>query len=781
MVIRLPWICAAALAAHAAVAAAADEGTNLTIQNESLAVRFDAGSGRFSLMAEPSHLVFIEDGRVSSDAGSSRVTPAEDKTFGKGQEIVISHADGNSEEILVFPNLPFVLFRFAVHNGSGEAVVKRSVKAWSGRVTLSHPIEELRTFGTAGLRPVDKNPGSYQWLAVVEPRDRNGVVAGWVTDDRGSGVVFSKPEDGMPRLDAQIDFGRLRVGAGKTAGLETFAAGYFDDARLGLERWADTVAAIYQVKLPPQPAGYCTWYSRPFGQASDEKHLAELAAFAATNLAPFGFSLVQIDDHWQAGVSTNGPHRNFTMPAPKGPYPSGMTAAADGVKTLGLRPGIWFMPFAGTYYDPYFKDHQDWFVKRDDGTPYETKWGGTCLDMTEAGARRHVRSEVGRIAHDWGFEYFKIDGLWTGTATRLMYPNEGYADDGMGDAVLHNPDKTQIEAFRDGLKLVREAAGKDVFITGCNAPQNMRSYGAAFGLLDAMRVGPDNGADWDRLLRGPTFGSRHYFLNGRVWYNDPDPVYVRDSMPVDHARLICTWVAISGQLNLSSEWLPGLPADRLDILKRSMPAHGLRPRPVDLFDEPIPRIWLLTDDRRSPRRDVIGLFNWSPTEQTVDESFERIGLTPGGDYIGFDYWENKLAGPFNGRLKMTLPAESCCSLTVRPVADRPQLLGTSRHITQGIIDVEAESWDGAARVLSGRSRVVGGDPYELRIVAMAPDKEWTAKTIKVSAADGAANVGATLTQEGNLVRGRIESPASREVEWSVAFEAADRPRTATGQ
>jgi len=45
-------------------------------------------------------------------------------------------------------------------------------------------------------------------------------------------------------------------------------------------------------------------------------------------------------------------------------------------------------------------------------------------------------------------------------------------------------------------------------------------FGGAFGLVDAMRIGPNNGASWKDALTGPTFGTRNYFLHGRVWYND---------------------------------------------------------------------------------------------------------------------------------------------------------------------------------------------------------------------------------------------------------------------
>ena len=45
-------------------------------------------------------------------------------------------------------------------------------------------------------------------------------------------------------------------------------------------------------------------------------------------------------------------------------------------------------------------------------------------------------------------------------------------------------------------------------------------------------------------------------------------------MPLAHAQLICSWAAISGQLTVFSEWLPGLPEDRVDLLRRRRPPDG---------------------------------------------------------------------------------------------------------------------------------------------------------------------------------------------------------------
>jgi hypothetical protein len=459
------------------------------VRTAQLAVQYDPATGHIAVTAHGQVRPFFHNARLNASKGKARVVTLTDRTFGKGQAIEVPYRDGSRDQVMLFPTLPFVLFRSHLHNAGKEMTIIRKARPVGGAIDLGTPVASLRVLGTGGLHEPAKSPGSYMWLAVADPKSRKGVVAGWLTTERGSGVVFPSVQRDQVRLDGQIDYGALRLPAGASEVLETFALGYFDDARLGLEGWADEVARVHAIKLPPQPVGYCTWYH---ARASDEKKLAEQAAMASRQLAPFGFSVVQIDDGWQEGVKKNGPRKDFTTHRPKGPYPAGMKKAAEAIKARGLVPGIWFMPFAGTWDDPHFKDHADWFVKRDDGRPFDVKWGGTSLDMTHPGARKYVRNLVRRLTYDWGFAYLKMDGLWTGSATEMRYVNDGYKDDQIGNARFHNPDQTNIEAFRSGIRLVREAAGPGVFLLGCCAPQNMRSYGGTFGLLDAMRIGPDN-------------------------------------------------------------------------------------------------------------------------------------------------------------------------------------------------------------------------------------------------------------------------------------------------
>jgi len=758
--------CAKASGRRAATDAAA---AAVAIDNPCLRVEWQGEKGIFTVTHKATGRTFVAAGRFGRGGGAARVVGLPGDALGPGTAIEITYPDGSADRLILYRgDVPFVFLQTVLTNSGKETRTVRSHDLAEVRLDLAKSAAELKALGTAGLTAPDGHPGSYCFLAVADPETRNGVVGAWLTHDRGSGVVFSSVEDGAVRLAPRVEYGRLLVGPGKEALSEVFALGYFADARLGLERWADLVARWYGIHLPPQPDGYCTWYSNPHGGASDAEHLAELADFAARELKPYGFSFLQIDDKWQDGRRRNGPAKVFCRHNPEGPYPDGMKPTADHVRSLGLTAGIWFMPFAGDWRDPFFADKQDWFVHTADGEPYVSRWGGTSMDMTHPKARAYLAEVVRRISKEWGYKYFKMDGLYTGVAVKQLYVHNPYKPDDLGEAVFHRPEVTPVEAYRSGLRLVREAAGEDVFILGCNVSQNMRTMGASFGLVDAMRIGPDNGPGLKGLRRGPWHGSNRYFLHGRVWYNDPDPVYVRASMPLAHARLICSWAAVTGQLTVASDWLPGVPAERLDLLRRAWPNHDLRPRPVDLFEADLPRIWRLAWERGGSRRDLVGLFNW---DEKGTAAFalpaERLGLPPAEAYVGFDYWADRFLEPFEKTLRADLPAGACRVLSLRPVADHPQVVSTSRHITQGVVDLVAERWDADAKTLAGTSRVVAGDPYEVRIVTGGGGNAWKAGKAELVAAPARAT--ASVAQDGGHVRLTISSSETGEVRWRVRF------------
>ena len=757
----------------------------LTIENRSLSVKYDDAVGSFSVAEQPSGTLFLKDGKVEGTAVRAKVERARDAVFGSGKRILLTRADGSTASLEIYPDLPFVLVRGTRHNAGQDMLDLAKVVPATFTLDLGKPASELRTLGTAGLTAPDQHPGSYLFLTVADPATRRGVVAGWLTVDRGSGVLFSGVNAGVVEFKAQIDYGHLRIPPGESAKLETLMIGVFDDARLGEEQYADALKRQYHIQLRPQTAVYCSWYAEQHGMAGDAASTVELAKFAARELKPFGFGVVQIDDEWQDGPKLNGPRRGFDRVRPDGPYARGMAPVAAEVEKLGLTFGLWWLPFGRNHQDPEYQDRQHWFVKRLDGKPYDTDWGGTCLDLTHPEVQAHL-AKLARTMRSWGVKYYKMDGLWTGAACEQVYVNDGYKDDHLGNnRPFYDPLKSNIEAYRAGLKLIRKNAGEDVFFSGCCVSQNEREL-CAIGLVDSMRIGPDYNADGKGTRTGPIRGSRLYFLNGRVWWNDPDPCIVRASgeamgckpVSLEQARLGASWVAIAGQFYLNSDWIPALPPERLDVMKRTMTSHGATARPVDYFDNSLPTTWLVTDSRQAVRRDVIGVFNQEASALNIDYSCAKLGLDPAKPYYGFDFWANAPMPSFCAGFKCAVPPTSCRIVAVRGQEGHPVLVSTSRHVTQGIVDVIGEKWSASRKTLSGVSQVVGHDPYELRVAGLDEGgRKWKLTRASVSAKDNAAGVVVlakpSVVGEEGWCRVGLDAPESRAVHWTLEFTVAE--------
>ena len=688
----------------------------------------------------------------------------------------IVRPDGDVDLIETNAEAPFTTYRRELRNpGTTNREVK--VVEFIREVPLTGPAQEWRTLGVDGLKGAELSASSYLFLGIARPDASAGTVAGWITQERGSGSVHSQATDEGVTITGRLEFGRLRIKPGQSVITDAFVVGHFADARVGLETYADTIAKVNRIKLPKIPNGYCTWYSSPHGGASDEKALAELGTFCAKELTKYGFDTVLVDDQWQGpavtkgGLMGSGPTGNYTRHNPNGPYPSGMKANADMLAGNGLRPGLWFTPFSWDPRDPLFKEHQDWFVKKTDGSLYEVLWAGWCLDMTHPEARAFLTDSVRRISQEWGYRYLKPDAMWCGLAAKCTYPGTAYVDEQFGDAVFHDSSMTGIEAYRTGIRTMRAAASPGTYIAACNVAQNFRSMGGAMGLVDAMRIGPDTGADWGAILPNFHLGTRLYFLHNRVWHNDPDCLMVRAPLTLTQARSFASWIAVSGSLNLVSEWLPGLPAERLDCIKRSMPNTGLAARPLDLFANMPARAWHLTDGQRH----LAGLFNWDAGKPaTVNVKLEALGLkTAGASFIGLDYWSGAVVPIREGVVSAELPPSGCSIIAVAKLSDRPQLLGTSRHITQCFVDVGADRWNNDT--LSGACKLIGGDATELRITPSATQGTWKALAAEVSQADREAGVTVALKEEPGLLRVTLSTPTNREVQWSVRFDQQPVP------
>ncbi|HET7152501.1 MAG TPA: T9SS type A sorting domain-containing protein, partial [Candidatus Kapabacteria bacterium] len=94
----------------------------------------------------------------------------------------------------------------------------------------------------------------------------------------------------------------------------------------------------------------------------------------------------------------------------------------------------------------------------------------------------------------------------------------------------------------------------------------------------------------------------------------------------------------------------------------------------------------------------------------------------------------------------------------------PELISTSRHITQGWVDLDTLAYDTVAMTMSGVSSVVGGDPYELRFaVPNNTQDSYIAESAEVD------SLPFDLKQDSNFITLDFTSPQSAHIPWKVHF------------
>jgi hypothetical protein len=198
-----------------------------------------------------------------------------------------------------------------------------------------------------------------------------------------------------------------------------------------------------------------------------------------------------------------------------------------------------------------------------------------------------------------------------------------------------------------------------------------------------------------------------------------------------------------------------------------MASHSGTARPVDAFDKMLPSIWIATDKKSGTSRNVLGLFNWETSTQKIGATLTRAGLSDNIRYHAFDFWENKPLPDLERAFEWILSPESCKVIAVREKADHPVLVSTSQHVTQGMIDVLDEEWKAGA--LSGTSKIIAGDSYELRIAGMNDGAAWKLATATIENPNG-VTINTLPESEKGWLRVVITANENRIIKWRLKFD-----------
>jgi len=166
--------------------------------------------------------------------------------------------------------------------------------------------------------------------------------------------------------------------------------------------------------------------------------------------------------------------------------------------------------------------------------------------------------------------------------------------------------------------------------------------------------------------------------------------------------------------------------------------------------------------------DVVGLFNYDERRPLcLYLSWSELGLPDETPMHVYDFWQQEYVGCWEQGIFVHLSPASCRVLTIVKATDQPQLISTSRHITQGWVDLKKCAYDSATLTYTGESEVVGGDRYELRFAFPR-----SGRTFRIKEAEARGQQVEVVNRQG-WATCSFSSRTSKTVAWQVVFEAAD--------
>jgi len=520
-------------------------------------------------------------------------------------------------------------------------------------------------------------------------------------------------------------------------------------------RYVPYYKPINRKRCPTPPTGWMSWNTY-FDRATGDDNLAE-ARIGQKFLQPFGMEFWSIES-WQDNSDTLPVSHfdNLSLTPSPTKFPQGMKKLADDIRALGFRPGIWTAPF-GTGSKVFYEAHKGWFLHDKSGKPIST-WNGTyTIDPSQDEVIDYLRKIHDTASHDWGYEYFKIDGM--------SGRNRGYCahfferpeiKEAFKNPACPNPFERCVKAFREGI-------GEDRVFLACQG----HVTGAEAAYADASRTGadivhPNEPPKWANLLSQAKCTLNQVFAHNIVFFADPDTLLVGDFLDIEPARLSATVIALPGQMMFSGDKLAALKPERMRLLQQALPVCNVRP--LDLYPvfDLLP-VWDLKIRRPFENWDVVALFNWSEAEAAIGFDFAELGLDAGAEYALYEFWTSAFQGVRKGRFEMKVPAHGVRLVSVHRAQATPQFLSSDRHITQGAVELTQLAWNASAKSLAGSVKTVKGYPLTLRFRVPAGYAFDAAK------AEGGA-VCKAAAESADVVAVTLTSPTSQDVPFALTWK-----------
>jgi len=463
--------------------------------------------------------------------------------------------------------------------------------SWSGVTEPTEPERDddgiIVPAGDGDGRTVfDENASTSWWVGLVGKADGSSSLFGL------QGATKTRFFVGLDANTIQLVWGhrgeRIARNSGESLSLDPLWVGTGTDAHgLHTEYALATAQRTPPATLDePPPTGWATWYQYYADVTEDDvrTNLSALARMTESGEPPV--EVFQIDDGWQVRWGDWWAGDNF---------PSGMETLANDIASAGMTPGLWLAPFYMSTASETYVNNPDWWVLNEDGEPIIFTNLGTgeyvIVDVTHPDAAAWLDGLIrGMVSQGYG--YLKLDFLYAGAM-------EGTRHD----------DVTGIEAYREGMQIIRDAAG-DAWVLACGAPLL-----PSVGFAESFRTGSDIAfeswtephIDFFRWQARAT--AARAWTQGLWWWMDPDQLIVRAPLtPTEVSGAVASAVIASGTWMLGDD-LTELEPDRLSLaLDPTLTAlRGQPVRPIDPLDavsglDAGPIVEMTQDDDATPHR-----------------------------------------------------------------------------------------------------------------------------------------------------------------------------------
>jgi len=719
----------------------------LTIENGIVKISYSLNQGMFDYTYNRKgifniYLSLLADEEIISSYDATKEEWAEENIedeIGKGKEISFIFRKIKEKvdiilKVKMYLDKPFVIWKAEVKN-LGEDNIKigalyplKISQEKNGKLQLGSSLKNYRVYiesdasggytGVKGISDISKIESA--WISeIYNPEEDFTFCSGCLTCKEAWTKVITEynQKDGLRNWYFKLSFADFLLSKGKSISSDSIMLSFYKSPFKALEEYGNLVHNLNHLKEFTNkdiPVGWGSWYSSdvwlqgvcgPKGNYINEEKVLESAEFIAKNFKDYGVNLIQLDHGWQwkdtMGEWSNN-ERNF---------PHGIKWLAERLKSYGLNLGLWISPFAVSENTSVYKEHPGWMVQDNSGkTKVAFEWHMLTpppvktytLDPTHPEARKWLRDTFKHLA-SYGCKFFKCDFA-------------GGPGDLKGSFYQKDIPKG-VRIFREGFSIIRHAIGKGVDIQSCSCP----IYGT-LGITSSNRIEQDIcgirvGNEYFKELKKVARGiASKYWQHKRLWINDPDNLSVggyekfrrfntkaeyeeAKTKSYEEAKIRLTIACLSGGVLLLGDRFKELEEDRLRLILLCLPIYGEAARPIDMFEKEIPEIWDLKVNTNWDNWDVVALFNWNEKSKVIKFNFDELELNRNKKYLVYEFWGKQFLGIKEYGVKLSVEPHTTKLLIIKKLPERPSVLSTDMHLTQGGVEISEVKWNKEDKIL----------------------------------------------------------------------------------